>query len=98
MDSDPTNPIHDHAPQLFGCMTVPVVLIGWLLHLIERLRHATLTVRWLFERRDLWVGVYWDTEWFTEWAEGVEECDRLHLYVCIVPLLPIHFQITFDMP
>ena len=39
-----------------------------------------------FEPRDLWVGVYWD-------YQGIGTLKHLDIYVCIVPMLPIH--ITF---
>lgn len=35
-----------------------------------------------FEPRDLWVGVFW---------RHTQHC--LHLYVCIIPLLPLHVTI-----
>lgn len=39
-----------------------------------------------FEPRDIWIGVYWT---ITSTVSG----DVLHIYICIVPLLPIHIQI-----
>lgn len=36
-----------------------------------------------FEPRDIWVGVYWTV------TNRV-----LHIYICIVPLFPIHVQST----
>lgn len=38
-----------------------------------------------FEPRDLWVGVFWR---HSELA--------LHIYVCFVPLIPLHITLTTD--
>jgi hypothetical protein len=35
-----------------------------------------------FEPRDIWIGVYWTIT-----------SNVLHIYVCIVPLLPIHIRL-----
>lgn len=43
-------------------------------------------VRITFEKRDLWVGVYWNA-----WVDPQE----LRLYICIVPMLPIIVRIPF---
>lgn len=45
--------------------------------------HASL----LFEPRDLWVGVYWDTYWET----GRK---KLTVYLTVVPMLPIRITAT----
>jgi len=37
------------------------------------------------EVRDLWIGLYWTTE-----LEASGACRRIHLYICLVPMLPIH--------
>lgn len=42
-----------------------------------------------FEPRDLWVGLYWKR---TRKVLGVS---HLHLYVCAVPLFPIHITVRF---
>lgn len=41
-----------------------------------------LSIKLLFEPRDLWIGVYWN-------CEGR---DHLFVYVCLLPLLPIRFH------
>lgn len=41
--------------------------------------------RVLWEPRDLWIGVYWDKRPFS--AYGVQ---RIDLYICLLPMLPIH--------
>lgn len=46
-----------------------------------------LSCRLEFEPRDLWVGVYW-TWRGTPWG------DLFHLWVCVVPTLPLHLVIT----
>lgn len=35
-------------------------------------------IRIVFEPRDLWVGVYWDRQWFA-----------LVVYICLIPMLPL---------
>jgi hypothetical protein len=52
-----------------------------------------------FEKRYLWVGVFWDTERLA-WGEPHERgggrgfLNRTKVYVCLVPTLPI--VLTFD--
>jgi hypothetical protein len=42
-----------------------------------------LTIRWFFEPRDIWIGVFWD--------RAID--DSLKVYVCLIPMLPLllHF-------
>jgi hypothetical protein len=47
--------------------------------LIDR---PTLIAQFQFEPRDIWIGVFWR---HTEIA--------LHLYICVLPLLPLHITI-----
>jgi hypothetical protein len=56
--------------------------------LMLTIRGLSMTIRILFEPRDLWVGVYWRT--FMEAGNKM-----LQLYVCILPVFPI--QITFPI-
>ncbi len=42
----------------------------------------------LFEPRDLWIGVYWRGREGHGFAKA-----SLELYICIVPMLPIHLEI-----
>lgn len=55
-----------------------------------------MTVSFLFEPRDLWVGVYWDrrpTE-FSNWPKGARpELERLSLWVCLLPTLVIRVRL-----
>jgi hypothetical protein len=39
-------------------------------------------VAWLFEPRDIWIGVYWNSERHGGWRE-------LTVWVCLLPMLPI---------
>lgn len=42
---------------------------------------------WLFEPRDLWIGVYWTVK---PWGDVKGNVDRyVEIYVCFVPCLPI---------
>lgn len=50
------------------------------LRLIDRPR---LKVQFQFEPRDLWVGVFWRRTTIA-----------LHLYVCVLPLVPLHVTIA----
>jgi len=49
---------------------------------------VTLKIR--FEPRDLWVGLFWN---ITGLPSG--RIRALHLYLCLVPMVPIVFQITW---
>lgn len=40
-----------------------------------------MKIRLKWERRDLWVGIYWTTD-----------IDTAHVYICLVPCLPIHIS------
>lgn len=44
-----------------------------------------VNVRFLFEPRDLWVGVYWTTD---PWPKG----PIVRVYLCLVPMLVIRFS------
>lgn len=44
-----------------------------------------MTITWKFEPCDLWIGVYYKGEPFTDIMNGV----KWTAYVCIVPMLPI---------
>lgn len=49
--------------------------------------------RWLeiyVEWRDAWVGVYWTRKPADYWTMRGHITTELHLYVCLVPCLPIH--------
>jgi hypothetical protein len=43
-----------------------------------------LSVRWLFEPRDCWIGVFWNQSW------DKDEYFTL-VYICLLPCLPIVF-------
>jgi hypothetical protein len=38
-----------------------------------------------FEPRDLWVGIYWDRD-----QSPANNRYELHLFICLIPTLPIH--------
>lgn len=46
-----------------------------------------------FEIRDLWVGVYWDTDRQMHPDDWSETADRTCIYICIVPCFPILIEI-----
>lgn len=56
------------------------------------------TARWLWEPRDLWIGVFWN------WAKDDEGDRYLLIYVSLIPTLPICFawlrpdQHEYEMP
>lgn len=55
--------------------------------LIEKGLHRNVEFRLKFEPRDLWIGAYWSH------AQSIESLyQRLDVYVCIVPTLPLRFR------
>jgi len=46
--------------------------------------HHRLTAKWLWEPRDIWIGVFWNR---TSGERLLN--DYLLIYVCIIPCLPI---------
>lgn len=49
---------------------------------------------WLLDLRDLWVGVYWDVEELQMECGPMDLVHKmLHIYVCLIPCLPIHIGI-----
>lgn len=58
----------------------------------------TWSCRLHFEHRDLWVGVYWkraDTPTSSNDPDsGIYPINSLHLYICLIPMFPIH--LTFE--
>lgn len=54
--------------------------------LLHKANHR-MAVALLFEPRDLWFGVFWDTYW-----EGPRK--ELIVYVCILPMFPIRVSTT----
>lgn len=52
---------------------------------------AGMRVRLEFKPQDLWIGVYWSVSRSYFYPEDVE-CTYCDLWVCLVPMLPIHFS------
>jgi hypothetical protein len=44
---------------------------------------GSVWLSWLFEPRDLWVGVHWNR------PENVAWHTRIDVYVCVIPMLPL---------
>lgn len=54
---------------------------------IWRWRYLVPEIKFLFELRDLWVGVYWNI------VESIETpYHRLDVYICIIPTLPVRLR------
>jgi hypothetical protein len=67
----------------------PMALKTWMRERVfHNLRH-TMKIEFYFEPRDLWIGVYWDRK-----SLGCGEW--LHVYVCLVPTLCIHWWGRLD--
>jgi hypothetical protein len=56
---------------------IPIVLIMW--H-GWRIAYPRVRIRWEFKKQDCWIGVYWEPG-----------SSYTHLWVCLLPMLPIHF-------
>ncbi len=50
------------------------------------INRPTVKAQFQLELRDVWVGLFWRK---TDIA--------LHLYICIVPLIPLHITIALDV-
>lgn len=48
-----------------------------------------------FEPRDVWIGIYWTKSRITT-LDSDSEC--YSFYICIIPCLPIIFNITRQIP
>ena len=46
-----------------------------------------------FEKRDLWIGLYWKFKAAKTHIAGCKVQDCLDLYICLVPCFPIHISI-----
>lgn len=54
-------------------------------------RRYNVAASFLWEPRDLWLGVFW------RWRDADDEWGHLaHIYICVVPCLPIHITIERD--
>lgn len=47
-------------------------------------------LEWLCEMRDAWVGLYWSWESVQYGCDDPVCTEELHLYLCLLPFLPIH--------
>ena len=49
-----------------------------------------MSIRCLFEPRDLWVGVYWNFV-RDDWKR------QLDVYICVVPMLPVRLRFQWGI-
>lgn len=62
--------------------------IAWRLRLLEYSgRRRLMICQVQFEPRDWWIGLFW------RWIDRVPGVQILHLYICLVPLLPVHLTV-----
>lgn len=51
-----------------------------------------MKIRLEFKSRDLWIGLYWEVR---EWAPLNPDGPALHVWICLLPMLPIHIVIPW---
>lgn len=52
-----------------------------------------LKVQFQFEPRDVWVGLFWRVTHHYKVGIAI-----VHLYICLLPLLPIHVSVLRERP
>lgn len=52
------------------------------------------SVKLKFAPQDMWVGLFW--KWMVTGYENTFK--RLDLYICILPMLPLHIRVTSSKP
>ena len=58
------------------------------LRIIDR---SWIKVQFQFEPRDLWIGVFWRI------AKRPGIGEFLHLYICIIPIIPLHITVLWKI-
>lgn len=72
--------------------------------LVQRTRRGTITASVEFKREDCWIGVFWRHE--RHWAgtspmmgnRPAGTAHVRHLWICVLPMLPIHIVQSWDVP
>lgn len=55
-----------------------------------------MIVKFIFEKRDLWIGIFWDYK--PEWDEKRFLGKYLHIWICLIPCFPIHIILNKKSP
>jgi hypothetical protein len=64
----------------------------------KAMKRRRLKVRMDFEKRDAWIGLYWTGgQGSTDLSDGWE-WRVLHVYVCLIPFLPLHVTYSWRRP
>ena len=54
-----------------------------------------MDIRIKYEPRDMWIGLYWERDWFGGY--DIDAYERLRIFICLIPLFPIIITIRKEL-